>query len=68
MSPTNKRSQNVLSSRKIDLYNKNAEILAFWRRNPCIAAEQILGIKLLDGQKFILNQSWNCQYSVWACS
>lgn len=31
---TSKRSKNVLSSRKIDLYNKNAEIIKFWRRNP----------------------------------
>lgn len=63
-----KRSKNTLSSRKIELYEKNAELIAFWRRNPCIAAEQLLGVKLLDAQKYILNQTWNCQYNVWACS
>lgn len=42
-----KRSKEILSSRKIELYNKNAEIIAYWRRNPCIAAEDLLGVKLL---------------------
>lgn len=68
MKPANKRSKQVLSSRKIDIYNKNAELIAYWRRNPCIAAEDLLGIKLLDAQKYILNMTWNSQYSVWACS
>lgn len=68
MKLTNKRSKESLSSRKIDIYNKNAEIIAYWRRNPCIAAEDLLGVKLLDAQKYILNQTWLAQYNVWACS
>lgn len=63
-----KRSKDILSTRKIELYNKNAEIIAYWRRNPVIACEDLLGIKLLDSQKYILNMTWNAQYSVWACS
>lgn len=63
-----KRSKNVLSTRKFEVYKKNSEILAFWRRNPCIAAEMLFGVKLLDSQKYILNQTWNCQYNVWCCS
>lgn len=68
MANTSKRSKDILSSRKIELYEKNANIIAFWRRNPCIAAEDLLGVKLLDAQKYILNMTWNAQYSVWACS
>ncbi|EQB4340343.1 hypothetical protein ACYJ2U_001763 [Clostridium botulinum] len=65
---TKKRSKEMLSARKIELYDKNAEILAYWRRNPVIACEDILGIKLLDAQKYMLQMTWNTQYSVWACS
>lgn len=65
---TSKRSKNTLSSRKVEIYEKNAEIIAYWRRNPCIAAEQILGVKLLDAQKYMLNMTWNAQYNIWACS
>jgi hypothetical protein len=68
LSSNNKRSKDILSSRKIELYEKNADIIAFWRRNPCIAAEDLLGVKLLDAQKYILNMTWNSQYNVWACS
>lgn len=63
-----KRSKDMLSSRKIDLYNKNADIIKFWRRNPVIACEQILGIKLMDSQKFLLEMSWNTPYVLWMCS
>ncbi|GCD10428.1 hypothetical protein [Clostridium tagluense] len=64
----NKRDKNILSSRKLELYEKNADIIAFYRRNPCIACEDLLGLKLLDAQKYILDQTWNCQYNVWSCS
>lgn len=63
-----KRSKDILSQRKIELYNKNAEIIKFWRRNPVIACEQILGIKLLDAQKYILQESWTKPYVLWCCS
>ena len=57
-----------LSNRKIELYNKNAAIIKFLRRNPVIACEQLLGIKLLDAQKWILQTSWNTKYNIWTCS
>lgn len=63
-----KRSKDTLSQRKIELYNKNAEIIKFWRRNPVIACEQILGIKLLDSQKYLLQESWTKPYVLWCCS
>ena len=57
-----------LSKRKIELYQKNAEIIKFLRRNPIIATELLLGIKLMDSQKWILQQSWNGKYNLWTCS
>jgi hypothetical protein len=68
MKSVNKRNKDILSSRKKELYAKNAEIIAYYRRNPCIACEDLLGIKLLDAQKYMLNETWTAQYSVWACS
>lgn len=43
MTKTRKRSKDILSSRKIELYEKNANVIDYWRRNPCIAAEDLLG-------------------------
>ena len=57
-----------LSTRKKELYESNAETIKFLRRNPIIACEEILGIKLMDSQKWILQNSWNAEYNVWTCS
>lgn len=57
-----------LSTRKRELYAKNAETIKFLRRNPIIACEELLGIKLMDSQKWILQNTWNSKYNVWTCS
>lgn len=62
------RKEIKLSTRKIEMYSKNAKIIKFFRRNPVIACEKLLGIKLMDSQKWLLQQSWNTPYVVWACS
>lgn len=56
-----------LSRRKQKLYEKTAKAIKFLRRNPCIACELLLGIKLTDSQKYVLQESWNKPYVVWNC-
>lgn len=63
-----KRSKDILSTRKIELYKANSKIIKFLRRNPIIACEELLGIKLLDAQKWMLQESWNKPMVLWACS
>ena len=62
-----KRDKSVLSVRRVELYEANSKIIKFFRRNPCIACEVLLGIKLLDNQKYMLQQSWNTPMVLWAC-
>lgn len=50
------------------LYEADAEIIQFFRRNPVIAAEMLLGIKLFDAQKWILQEMWNKTHVVLCCS
>ena len=57
-----------LSRKRKELYKKNAEIIKFLRRNPIIACEELLGIPLIDSQKWILQQSWNTPNIMWTCS
>lgn len=57
-----------LSTRRREQYRKNAEIIKFLRRNPIIACEWLLGISLLDSQKWMLQNTWNTKYNVWTCS
>lgn len=64
------REQNKvrLSTRQEETYAKNAEIIKYLRRNPIISAELLLGVKLMDSQKWILQNTWNTEYNVWTCS
>lgn len=58
----------IMSERKRRLGELDAKMIAFYRNNPCVACEDLLGIKLLDSQKYILQSSWNAGHSVWCCS
>lgn len=58
----------VISERKKRICELDAESISFYRRNPCIACEDLLGIKLIDSQKYILQQSWNKPHVLWCCS
>ena len=65
---TMKKRKIILTPIKKKIYELDAESIAFYRRNPCIACEDLLGIKLIDAQKWILQSTWNAQHSVWCCS
>lgn len=63
-----KQVKRMLSERKRKICELDAESIAFYRRNPCIACEQLLGIRLIDSQKYILQESWNKPHVLWCCS
>lgn len=58
----------VMSDSKWNRLCRDAELVNYYRRNPCIACEDLLGVQLLDSQKWILMNSWNAQFNCWACS
>lgn len=58
----------LMSERKKRICELDAESIAYYRRNPCIACEDLLGIKLIDSQKYILQASWNKPHVLWCCS
>lgn len=64
----NKKRKIILTKRKRELYVKNAKFIKFLRRNPIIAVELLLGIKLMDSQKYILQNMWNAKYNCMCCS
>ena len=63
-----KKVKRLLSDRKRKICELDAESIAFYRRNPCIASEDLLGIRLIDSQKYILQESWNKPHVLWCCS
>lgn len=58
----------VLTDIKRRVCELDAESIAYYRRNPCIACEDLLGIRLFDAQKYILEASWNAPHVLWCCS
>ena len=58
----------IISSIRKKVYELDARSIAYYRRNPCIAAKDLLGINLIDSQKYILQQSWNTPHVLWCCS
>lgn len=53
----------IMSSAKRRICELDAASIAFYRRNPCIAARDLLGVELLDYQKYILQSMWNASHS-----
>lgn len=58
----------IMSSRKRRIAELDAKALQYYRCNPCIACEDLLGIRLIDSQKYILQESWNKSHVLWCCS
>lgn len=63
-----RKVKRLLSDRKRKICELDAESIAYYRRNPCIACEDLLGIRLIDSQKYILQESWNKPHVLWCCS
>ena len=61
-------AKHKFTHRKLMQYLKDAETVKFLRRNPVIACELLLGIKLIDAQAWMLQESWNKPYILWNCS
>lgn len=62
------RNKVIITESKRKIYELNAKTIALYRRNPCIACEDLLGIRLIDAQKWMLQSSWNASHVVWCCS
>lgn len=50
------------------MYLLDAATINFYRRNPVIACEDLLGIYLSDAQAWMLAESWNSEKIVWSCT
>lgn len=57
-----------LTQKKLESYLKYSEIIKWGRRNPVKYIEFILGLELMDYQKYVFTESWNKQFSLWLMS
>lgn len=53
-----------ISSARRKVYEADAKTIAYWRRNPIIAARDLLGVELLDYQKYALEGAWVASHVV----
>lgn len=57
-----------ITSKKLELYEKWAEIVQWGRKSPAKFVEEFIGFKFIDNQKYIFLSSWDKQFILWACS
>lgn len=55
----------VLSQKKLEAYESYCKVINAGRRNPVWFAEEFLGIKLMDYQKWCFMESWTRPYVLW---
>lgn len=53
-----------LSQKKKEAYDKYSDLIQWGRRSPVQFAEEVIGIELLDYQRYCFVGSWDKQYSV----
>ena len=56
-----------MTTARLNIYLADAKTVAFYRNNPVIACEDLLGIYLSDAQAWMLASSWNAEKIVWSC-
>lgn len=64
----NNKNKKFIREVKRKVYELDAKSISFYRKNPCIACEDLLGIKLFDAQRWMLQSSWNASHIMWCCS
>ena len=63
----NKINNNV-TLRDREAMERYIRLIQWGRRNPVQFIERVLGITLMDYQKWLIASSWDKEYVVWACS
>ena len=63
----NKISNNV-TLRDYESMKRYINLIQWGRKNPVAFIEKVLGITLMDYQKWLISESWTKEYVIWACS
>lgn len=59
---------NNVTSRDYEGMRKYIQLIQWGRKHPVEFIEKILGVTLMDYQKWLVNESWTKEYVVWALS
>lgn len=62
------KTNNQLTNRDYESMKKYIKLIQWGRKNPVQFIELVLGITLMDYQKWLIAQSWTKEYVVWAMS
>lgn len=64
----NKDPEYAMSERQKRDFTAWCKLIEISRQNPCTFIEEVLGVEMLDYQRYIVMNSWNTPYCVWCCS
>jgi hypothetical protein len=60
-----KSTEKELSQRKLETYDRYQRVINWGRQYPVEFASRIMGIELLDMQKYALYNSWTAEFILW---
>lgn len=63
-----KRINNNITLRDYDVMARYIKLIQWGRKNPVQFIELVLGIPLMDFQRWLISMSWTKEYIVWTCS
>lgn len=58
----------ALTDARKKIYIADAKTMNYWRRNLCIAAQDLLGVFLSDSQSWVMQGTSTAESAWWACS
>ena len=58
----------ALTTARKKVYIADANTMNYWRRNLCIAAQDLLGVFLSDSQSWVMQGTATAEKAWWACS
>lgn len=60
-----KKTDQEISTRKLEGYRRWANVVQWGRRNPVQFAEQFIGIEFMDYQRYTFASSWSKMFCIW---
>lgn len=61
-------TNNNMTERDVDSISRYVALIQWGRANPVGFIEDVLGVPLMDYQKWLISMTWAAEYAVWVCS
>ena len=61
-------TNNNMTQKDIESISRYVDLINWGRRNPVQFIETVLGVPMMDYQRWLVSMTWVAEYAVWVCS